>query len=172
MWALTTRYATLADSFRHFSYRPVKGLDSYHYSNQELKHCVIHYSVSEFILSEVNQELLVRISGLTGSKFTTTTRSAADRLGLSPSPPARCSSLPSFLLALYLSLVSRGASRCVPAGILPISTPSHTPSGLPPDLHPDWPRRAPPLHSHRTSSLVDARTPILSPLSSLQQARF
>jgi hypothetical protein len=69
MWALTTRHATLSEAYRHFSYRSVRGLDSYHYSVKELKACVVHYSISDFILSEINQELIVRISGLTGSQF-------------------------------------------------------------------------------------------------------
>lgn len=66
MWALTTKHATLQAAHQHFTPKAVRGLDAWWYSAQELKHCVVHYSVSEFILSEVNQDLLVRINGLTG----------------------------------------------------------------------------------------------------------
>lgn len=66
VWSLTTQYATLKHSFRHFTFPAVEGLDSFWYSQQEFKHCLVHYSVSEFILSDIDQELLVRINGLTG----------------------------------------------------------------------------------------------------------
>ena len=68
IWSLTTRYSSVKHAYPLFSPRTVKGLDAYHYSVQELKHCIVHYSVSEFILSEINQELVVRIAGLTGSQ--------------------------------------------------------------------------------------------------------
>lgn len=70
IWSLTTRYASVKHAYPLFSPRTVKGLDAYHYTVQELKHCIVHYSVSEFILSEINQELVVRIAGLTGSQGT------------------------------------------------------------------------------------------------------
>jgi hypothetical protein len=66
VWSLTTRHATLKQAYKYFTYRTVSGLDAYHYSNEELKHAVVHYSVSDFILSDINQELVVRIAGLTG----------------------------------------------------------------------------------------------------------
>lgn len=66
VWALTTRHATLNSAHRHFQYRDVNGLDSWWYSAAELKNCVVHYSVSEFILSDVDQDLISRINGLTG----------------------------------------------------------------------------------------------------------
>lgn len=66
VFALTTKHATLKHAFGHFAHPAVTGLDCFHYSAAELKHCLVHYSVSEFILSEINQQLLVRVSGLTG----------------------------------------------------------------------------------------------------------
>jgi len=66
VWALTTRYATLDHAFRHFDRPQVRGIDTFWYSAREYRHCMIHYSVSEFILGVVNTDLLERVAGLTG----------------------------------------------------------------------------------------------------------
>ena len=66
VFALKTKHATLKHAFGHLAHSAVAGLVCSHSSAAELKHCLVHYSVSEFILSEINQQLLVRVNGLTG----------------------------------------------------------------------------------------------------------
>lgn len=67
IWAITTQYASLKEAYRHFGAR-VEGMDAYWYTVKELNHCLVHYSVSDFILSELDQPLIQRIAGLTGSQ--------------------------------------------------------------------------------------------------------
>lgn len=67
IWSITTRYASLKKVLDHFSHPSVEPVDVTYYSMDELRHSLLHYQVSNFLIDAVETPVISRIQGLTGN---------------------------------------------------------------------------------------------------------